>query len=186
MRLTGMLVLLLPAAVGGCDTGTQSPQEVASTRTVMRGGTPVPPGAVPQGAAARAAALAAPGPDVSPDLLAHGRERYRAFCSPCHGIDGHGKGTVTRNGYPAPPSLHRDQSRTMPPEEIVSVVTHGRGLMYPFGDRITPQDTWAVARFVKELQAAPPPPPAPEEPPAAAVVSPATPPWLPFLREKVR
>ena len=89
---------------------------------------------------------------------------------------------------PAPDTL--DEMRTVlradvdgPRGPIQLFCTH---LNWRFDQSEVRQDqVRAIARFVKELQAAPPPPP-PEELPAAAVVSPATPPWLPFLREKAR
>jgi mono/diheme cytochrome c family protein len=130
------------------------------------------------------AALAPPGPEATPDLVAEGRELYLVFCSPCHGGSGHGDGTVTRRGYPPPPSFHEGPAREMTAERIVAVITRGQGRMISYADRIPPRERWAVARYLKELQAQAPSPPARREaPPPAASVSPETAPWLPFVRE---
>lgn len=155
MRLT----LLLPAALllAGCDTGTEEQTRVSSTRVVQRPYVPVPPGAVPRGTAARAAMLAPPGPEVTPGLVRRGRERFLAFCSPCHGASGYGDGTVVSHGFPRPPSYHEERVRALSPAQIVTVITQGRGLMYSYADRVPPEDRWAIAHYIKELQAEAPP-----------------------------
>jgi mono/diheme cytochrome c family protein len=39
------------------------------------------------------------------------------------------------------------------PERIVQVITQGKGRMFPYADRVPPEDRWAIAHYVKELQA---------------------------------
>lgn len=144
--------LLVIALLTGCDTGTEERDAVASTRTVQRSYVPVPPGAIPRGAAAQAAALVPPGPDVTPALVGRGEERFRAFCSPCHGLSGRGDGVVVSRGFPAPPSYLQDPLRALTPAQIVQVITHGKGRMFPYADRVLPEDRWAIAHYVKNLQ----------------------------------
>jgi mono/diheme cytochrome c family protein len=141
------------ALLAGCDSGTQERDSVASTRAVQRAYVPVPPGTVARGAAAQAAALSPPGPEVTPQLVARGEDRFRAFCSPCHGVGGRGDGSVVAHGFPPPPSYHEERLRVLPPKQIVQVITRGKGRMYPYADRIPPQDRWAIAHYVKMLQA---------------------------------
>jgi len=76
-----------------------------------------------------------------------------AFCSPCHGARGAGDGVVVSRGFPPPPSYHQDRLRDAPPEHIVSVITNGTGTMYSYAERIPPEDRWAIAHYVKALQA---------------------------------
>ena len=149
------LAFVLPAAflLTGCDTGTEERAEVASTRVVQRPYLPVPPGTVPRGTAAHAAALVPPGPEVTPDLVRRGQERFLAFCSPCHGARGRGDGTVVSRGFPRPPSYHEERVRALSPARIVEVITEGKGLMFSYADRVPPEDRWAIAHFVKALQA---------------------------------
>jgi mono/diheme cytochrome c family protein len=144
---------LVPAFLAGCDSGTEDARDVSSTRVVMRPHVPVPPGTVPRGAGAHAAALAAPGPASTPDLVRRGRERFLAFCSPCHGTSGTGDGIVVSRGFPRPPSYHEERLRAAPPELIVSVITNGVGRMYSYAERIPPEDRWAIAHYIKALQA---------------------------------
>ena len=147
--IAGVLALALAA----CDSGTEQRAEVSTTRVVMRPHEPLPPGAVPRGATASTAALAAPGPPVSPALLERGRDRFTAFCTACHGAKGYGDGPVVSRGFPAPPSYHQERLRQVAPEHIVGVVTNGVGRMYPYADRVPPEDRWAIAHHVKALQA---------------------------------
>jgi mono/diheme cytochrome c family protein len=106
---------------------------------------PPPAGAVAQGEAARLRALAPPGPEVTPVLLARGADRYQVFCAPCHGASGDGDGPVVARGFPPPPPLPADAAQTM------AVIAENRARAHPFADRIAPADRWAIARFVERL-----------------------------------
>jgi mono/diheme cytochrome c family protein len=151
MRLA--FILAISILLAACDSGTEERDAVASTRTVQRPYVPVPPGVVARGTAAQAAALTAPGPEVTSALTARGEERFKAFCTPCHGPGGRGDGAVVSRGFPAPPSYHQERVRAYTPEQIVRVITQGAGRMYPYADRISPEDRWAIAHYVKSLQA---------------------------------
>ncbi len=151
MRIAlGLLVMLLMAA---CDSGTEELAPVSSTRVVQRPYLPAPPGTVPRGTAAQFAALAPPGPQRTPELVSRGHERFMIFCSPCHGVSGRGDGRVVSRGFPAPPTYHQERIRALSPAQIVTVITEGKGLMASYADRVLPEDRWAIAHFVKELQA---------------------------------
>ncbi len=151
MRLA--IVLATSLLLAACDSGTEERDAVASTRTVQRAYEPAPAGVVARGGAAQAAALTSPGPDVTPALIARGEERFGAFCTPCHGQSGRGDGAVVSRGFPAPPTYHQERLRAYTPEQIVRVITHGAGRMYPYADRVSPEDRWAIAHYVKTLQA---------------------------------
>jgi len=151
----GLACLCLYGLVlAACDTGTEERSDVAATKVVQRAYVPVPPGTIPRGTAAQAAALAPPGPAVTPQLLGRGEERFLAFCSPCHGARGYGDGIVVSRGFPRPPSYHEEGLRALPPAEIVTVITRGKGLMYPYADRVLPEERWAIAHHIKKLQSA--------------------------------
>jgi mono/diheme cytochrome c family protein len=85
--------------------------------------------------------------------MARGEERFRAFCSPCHGSTGRGDGTVVSRGFPPPPSYHEERLLSLSPEQIVQVITNGKGRMFPYADRVLPEERWAIAHYVKALQA---------------------------------
>jgi mono/diheme cytochrome c family protein len=160
MRMSVIPALLLLGLLAACDSGTDDREDVTATRVVMRPYVPVPPGSTPRGTAARAAAVASPGAEPDAELVAHGRERFLAFCSPCHGEGGYGDGPVTRHGFPPPPSYHQPRLREAAPVHFVAVITNGLGRMYSYADRVPPEDRWAIAHYIKALQGNPPPPPA--------------------------
>ncbi len=78
---------------------------------------------------------------------------FNADCATCHGTDGYGRGIVVRRGFPAPASLHSAAMRQLSETQVVRVITDGRGVMYPMGDRVQPADRWAIAAYVQVLQA---------------------------------
>lgn len=89
---------------------------------------------------------------ITPALLARGRERFNIFCAPCHSAAGDGDGMIARRGFPAPPSYHTDRLRNAPDSHFYQVISNGYGLMYPYADRITPADRWAIVAYIRALQ----------------------------------
>ena len=103
------------------------------------------------GAPARAAGYANPLP-ITTALLARGRERFDIYCAPCHSQAGDGDGMVVERGFPAPPSYHTDRLRNAPDSHLYDVITRGYGVMYPYADRIAPDDRWAITAYIRALQ----------------------------------
>jgi mono/diheme cytochrome c family protein len=85
-------------------------------------------------------------------LLRRGRERYEAFCAPCHGRTGRGDGMVTQRGFKKPSSYHVDRLREMPVGYYYDVITNGFGAMSDYSAQITVEDRWAVVAYVRALQ----------------------------------
>jgi mono/diheme cytochrome c family protein len=84
--------------------------------------------------------------------LARGRERYDIYCSPCHDRAGSGNGMIVRRGFPRPPSLHKPHVRAAPAGHYVDVIKNGHKRMYPFADRVSARDRWAIAAYIRALQ----------------------------------
>lgn len=89
---------------------------------------------------------------VTEATLNWGRERYQIYCTPCHDRAGSGNGLVVRRGFPKPPSFHIDRLRKAPAGHFVNVISNGWGRMDSYGDRLTPEDRWAVTAWVRVLQ----------------------------------
>ncbi|HVZ46322.1 MAG TPA: cytochrome c [Ramlibacter sp.] len=103
--------------------------------------------------AAREIANAASGPaPMTLALLKRGQERYSIYCLPCHSALGDGDGPVVRRGFPRPPSYHEQRLRDAPDRHFFDVITNGYGVMYPYADRITPEDRWAIVAYIRALQ----------------------------------
>ena len=90
---------------------------------------------------------------VDRPLLERGRERYGIFCAPCHDSVGAGNGMIVQRGFKRPPSLHVQRLRDAPPGYFFDVITNGYGTMYDYADRIPAEDRWAIAAFIRVLQA---------------------------------
>jgi hypothetical protein len=85
-------------------------------------------------------------------LLERGEERYKIFCSPCHGLQGDGNGFVVMRGMKAPPSYHQDRLRQAPNGYIYDVTTNGFGQMLGYSAQIPPRDRWAIIAYIRALQ----------------------------------
>ena len=111
------------------------------------------PARPPPGTVARDEEPAHPPPPVTLALLHRGRERYGIFCAPCHGLSGTGNGMIVQRGFPQPPSYLSEKLREAPIEHFYDVITHGYGVMFPYAARVPPPDRWAIAAYIRALQA---------------------------------
>ena len=158
MRRPARLLALAAAALGGCDLSMteQARHETAASETLWAGGPrdlPPPAGAVAQTAPETARLSAAP-PPMTLALIRRGEARYGVYCTPCHGTDGAGDGPVARRGFPRPRDLASPDQRALTAQALFQVIGQGSGLMYGMGDRVPPQDRWAIAAYVRALQLA--------------------------------
>ena len=85
-------------------------------------------------------------------VLERGRQRFDAYCSPCHDRTGNGEGMVVRRGFRRPPSFHSDRLRQAPVGHFFDVITNGFGVMTDYSAEIPPRDRWAVVAYVRALQ----------------------------------
>ncbi len=92
---------------------------------------------------------------VGQELLARGRARFDINCAPCHGTAGNGMGAVSKYWATPITSLHDprilDRAQT-PDGALFFTITHGKGLMGPYGGNITVRDRWAIVAYVRSLQ----------------------------------
>jgi Cytochrome c, mono- and diheme variants len=87
-------------------------------------------------------------------FLSRGHQQYQIYCAPCHGALGDGNGITKQYGMGATPSYHDDRLRNAPEGELFNVITHGKGNMLPYSDKLAPEDRWAVILYVRALQRA--------------------------------
>ena len=94
---------------------------------------------------------------LTQELLKRGQERYKIFCSPCHGVQGDGNGMIVMRGMKRPPSFidpNDPRLRQVPNGYLYDVVTNGFGAMLSYSAQIPPTDRWAIIAYVRALQLA--------------------------------
>jgi mono/diheme cytochrome c family protein len=92
--------------------------------------------------------------EVTETMVRRGQGRYMIYCAPCHGALGDGQGITKAYGMVATPSYHDDRLRQMAEGEIFNTITNGKNTMMPYGDKLSPDDRWAVIAYVRALQRA--------------------------------
>jgi mono/diheme cytochrome c family protein len=92
-------------------------------------------------------------PPLTLALLERGRERFDIACAPCHGRAGDGHGMIVERGFPEPPAFTLDRLRAASVQHFYDVMTNGYGAMFSYANRVTPRDRWAVAAYIRALQA---------------------------------
>ena len=79
---------------------------------------------------------------------------FRTFCQPCHGTAGAGDGTVTRYGFPPPPSLASPAILAQKDGQIFHTISFGKRNMPSLASQISRDDRWRVILHVRSLQEA--------------------------------
>jgi hypothetical protein len=59
---------------------------------------------------------------------------------------------IVLRGFPQPPSYHIDRLRQAPPGHFFDVMTNGLGVMYSYSSRVSPEDRWRIAAYIRALQ----------------------------------
>jgi mono/diheme cytochrome c family protein len=90
--------------------------------------------------------------EVTPALLARGRERYTINCAVCHGDTGSGNGFTSKFGMQAIANYHDERFRVMADGELFNTITWGKGTMLGYGNALKPEDRWAVICYLRALQ----------------------------------
>lgn len=99
---------------------------------------------------------------VTADLLARGQQQFTIYCSVCHGVAGFGQSMVAERGAIIPANFHQQRLRDVPVGHFFNIITNGvyRGdpnnggyqSMFSYASRITPEDRWAIAAYIRALQ----------------------------------
>ncbi len=79
-------------------------------------------------------------------------ERYRIYCSMCHGLSGDGKGIVIEKGFFPPPKYTDDKLLKMPAGQIFHTITNGYNNMQSYKQQIPVRDRWLIVDHVRTLQ----------------------------------
>ena len=152
-----IFAILALASLGACEQQSMETQPKLKTYSTAAAfpdnaaAREIPFGTVSRDEPARIAALAER-PRVDEALLQRGQEQYAIYCTPCHGLAGHGDGIIVERGFPQPPSYMEPRLLAADPQHFVDVITNGWGVMYPYAARVEPRDRWAIAAYIRALQ----------------------------------
>lgn len=116
---------------------------------------------------------------VTEEVLDRGQEKFKIYCSVCHGAFGNGDGMIVRRGFPKPPSYNDDRLRNAPVGHFFDVATNGWGKMQGYASQVSVSDRWAIVAYIRALQLSQNPnaaktAPTTGKPEAAPTASPAT------------
>lgn len=85
--------------------------------------------------------------------VAEGKRLFNINCTPCHGEDGQGNGTIVADGkYPKVPS-YADRLPTINDGKAFYSIKYGRNLMGAYGTVLTPKQIWQVIHYVNTFKA---------------------------------
>ena len=97
--------------------------------------------------------------EVTPEAMDRGQNRFEIYCTPCHGVSGHGDGTVASRaddiGSPkwiAPSNLHEEYIVKQPHGQIFNTISNGIRTMPAYKAQIPEEDRWAIVLYLRALQ----------------------------------
>ncbi len=89
---------------------------------------------------------------VTAAVLERGQNRYTVYCTPCHSVLGDGNGMIVQRGFRRPPSYLEERLRNSPASHFYDVMSNGFGAMASYSDKLSPEDRWNVAAYIRALQ----------------------------------
>jgi hypothetical protein len=92
---------------------------------------------------------------VTDAFIELGRQKFNINCVVCHGLTGNGEGiTKMHYGMGTVRNLLEAYVINQPEGQIFTTITYGHGKMGSYGERITPEERWAIVAYVRALEIA--------------------------------
>jgi mono/diheme cytochrome c family protein len=87
------------------------------------------------------------------EWMARGAEKFRIYCSVCHGSSGKGDGPIAAKMSLKPPALVSDKVKQFRDGRIYHILHDGQGVMGSYASQIqSVSDRWAVVNYIRYLQ----------------------------------
>ncbi|MFZ4799559.1 MAG: c-type cytochrome [Bacteroidia bacterium] len=84
--------------------------------------------------------------------LSEGKRLFNINCTPCHGEDGQGNGTIVADGkYPKVPA-YADRLPTINDGKAFYSIKYGRNLMGAYGTVLSPSQIWQVIHYINTFK----------------------------------
>lgn len=90
--------------------------------------------------------------EVNYSFMHRGRERYEIYCTPCHGADGSGRGSVTQRGWFMPAKYWEPRILAYTDGELYDIVKNGKNSMPGYWKQIEMEDRWKIVAYIRALQ----------------------------------
>ncbi len=97
--------------------------------------------------------------EINAALVQRGQNRFNIYCTPCHGYDGRGLGSVPQRvaagggAWPARNLVEAGGIVTkMPNGQLFNTISNGMGTMQGYASQIPHADRWAIVLYVRALQ----------------------------------
>lgn len=89
-----------------------------------------------------------------------GKNRFETFCSHCHGFGGLGDGKIItdvvlskdEDGFPAPPSLLRYETKTMSDTRLFHIISAGQNIMTSKSHVLNEYERLSIVKYIRFLQ----------------------------------
>jgi len=88
-------------------------------------------------------------------VFERGKNRFEAFCAPCHSSNGQDTTEVVKKGMQKPPNLAAAQAKNYSDARLFHIISAGQNVMPGYADKLTPDDRWKIVNYVRELQKQP-------------------------------
>lgn len=96
---------------------------------------------------------------VNHEVLELGRKKFDIYCAICHGPAADGNGVMKKRGanegdeaIGAIADLQGATYRAYPNGQVYDVIAHGAKTMLSYGDKLNPEERWAVVAYLRALQ----------------------------------
>jgi mono/diheme cytochrome c family protein len=84
------------------------------------------------------------------ESINRGKELFTTYCRPCHGDTGHGDGPIVAK-FIRPPDLTAAQAKAYTDGYLYALVSSGRSLMPPYGDKVRGDDRWHLVNYLRAV-----------------------------------
>ena len=89
----------------------------------------------------------------TPENIMHGHQLFMQTCSPCHGANGTGDGSVVHLLAHKPANLMTGVSKNLPDGYIYGYIRNGGIWMPAYDDAMSSKGRWQVVLYLRDLQA---------------------------------